>query len=145
MRNLYDDWKADLGLRLCGLASCGVSCIAIGTLAALRLPDSPQREPVLLLLLLAGIGFLCASVGIALLLLGRHLFDQVEISQRWRTIPPAGSALTEAPLGVVVSPERCSVTMERSGNNSGEGASTNVVMRTDYRQYRHSGCDVGRS
>lgn len=88
MRDWHNNWKTDIGLRLCGLTSCGVSYLAIRMLMALRLPDS-QLPQTALPFLFAAIGFLCASTGAGLLFLGHHIFDQVEISQRWWiTFPP---------------------------------------------------------
>ena len=88
MQNGHHNWKTDIGLRLCGFASCGVSFLAIRTLMALRLSDA-QLPQAALPFLLAALGFLCASAGAGLLCLGHHVFDQVEINQRWRTtLPP---------------------------------------------------------
>lgn len=36
---------------------------------------------------LAAMGFLCLSIGLALLALGSHIFDEVEISARWARQP----------------------------------------------------------
>jgi len=88
MGDWHHDWKTDIGLRLCGLTSCGVSYLAICGLMALRLPDD-QLPLTALPFLLAAIGFLCASAGVGLLVIGHHIFDKVEISQRWwATLPP---------------------------------------------------------
>lgn len=90
MHDWHHDWKTDIGLRLCGTASCGISYLAIHSLMALRLGDGQVPEGVLPWFL-ATVGFLCASGGAMLLCLGHHIFDQVEISERWRTKPPAES------------------------------------------------------
>lgn len=47
--------------------------------------DQGQHEATAFELLLAAIGFLCASAGSILVTQGGHIFDKVEISQRWRT------------------------------------------------------------
>jgi len=87
MHSWKRDWRTDLGLRLFGIASCGVSCLAINTLTRLRLPDG-HIPPDILAFALAAAGFLCASAGAVLLFLGRHIFDEVEISPRWRLTQP---------------------------------------------------------
>ena len=47
----------------------------------------PHQPPTVYLFAL--IAFVCASAGGALLIHGHHLFDTVEISERWRRLPPA--------------------------------------------------------
>lgn len=88
MDDWHHDWKTDIGLRLCGTMSCGISYLAIHSLMALRLANGQLPEGVLPFFL-AAVGFLCASAGAVLLSLGHHIFDQVEISERWRAKPPA--------------------------------------------------------
>ena len=39
----------------------------------------------------AALGFLCLSAGALLTTLGEHVFDQVEISERWARRPPSSS------------------------------------------------------
>ena len=46
-----------------------------------------------LVYLLALITFLCGSAGSALLVHGHHLFDKIEVSERWRKRPPAAPNL----------------------------------------------------
>ena len=101
MDDWHHDWKADIGLRLCGATSCGLSYLAIHSLVALRLTDG-QLPHGALPFFLAAVGFLCASAGAVLLSLGHHIFDQVEISARWRTKPPAETLATKA-ISVAVS------------------------------------------
>jgi hypothetical protein len=45
--------------------------------------------------LLAMIAFMCGSMGAASLVQGRHLFDQVERSQRWHSPEPGPSLQSE--------------------------------------------------
>ena len=52
----------------------------------------PYQPPSVYLFAL--IAFVCASAGGALLIHGHHLFDTVEISERWRRPPPAVPRLT---------------------------------------------------
>lgn len=84
MRKWHHDWKTDIALRLCGALSCGISYLAINALLALRLANG-QLPDGALPFILAAAGFLCASAGSALFALGHHIFDEVEISRRWRT------------------------------------------------------------
>jgi len=77
----HRSWTADIGLRLLGLFSCGIAYVALSRLFAMRIPAG---LPDILALTLAAIGFLSASGGAALTLFGHHLFDQIEVSSRWR-------------------------------------------------------------
>lgn len=63
----------------------GVLCIAYAALRLLLATVHPgfRHEATPRELGLAAIAFLGASVGSNLLLFGRHLFDQVEVSSRW--------------------------------------------------------------
>ncbi|AXJ95504.1 MULTISPECIES: hypothetical protein [unclassified Sphingomonas] len=73
--------RADIGLRAAGLLLCWVSYRAILGLVALHLPT--QRAGILAYAL-ALTGFASASAGSALALVGRHLFDRIEVGPRWR-------------------------------------------------------------
>lgn len=75
--------KADLGLRVVGLILCGMAYLAIARLFALH-PPAPPKSAGALAYGLATIGFLGGSVGGAMTTLGHHLFDEIEISDRWR-------------------------------------------------------------
>ena len=51
-------------------------------------PDLRQhQDPTLIEFATAALGFLCFSAGGALTTLGEHIFDQVEISERWARRP----------------------------------------------------------
>ena len=78
--------QSDLGLRGLGLLSLGVSALLIRSLVHLQ-GQVPHTPPGPLSFLFAALGFLCGSAGGALLTLGHHLFDEVEVSQRWATRP----------------------------------------------------------
>ncbi|MDF0486671.1 hypothetical protein PX554_00895 [Sphingomonas sp. H39-1-10] len=73
-----------LAVRGGGVAGCLAAYFAIGAVA--RVDAAAPR------LALAAIGFLCGSLGSALLWLGDHVFDRVAVSDRWRrqrsTPPP---------------------------------------------------------
>lgn len=79
--------QADLGLRALGLMSWTMAYFAVRTLVAMRI--SPQSAGALAYGL-ATIGFLGASAGSALAFMGNHLFDEIEVSSRWR-----GNAIDE--------------------------------------------------
>ncbi len=70
--------RTDLSLRAGGVLSLAIAVIAIHTLARLY----PQTSP--LAFLLATIGFLSASAGAMLAVVGGHIRDPVRISARWR-------------------------------------------------------------
>jgi hypothetical protein len=76
----HDRKYADVSLRMAGLVSlCVATLIARHLFAA---PD-PQGKVTVSAYLLALIGMASACTGAALVVLGRHLFDQVELSERW--------------------------------------------------------------
>ena len=73
-----------IGLRLAGLALPIASAGAIHLLLGLtHLGPLHTATPVEFLLALSG--FACASAGVTLLVHGIHIFDQIEISDRWAT------------------------------------------------------------
>ncbi len=86
MRDWYHQRKTDAVLRVCGMASCAIGFFAIRSLVALRSADN-QLPNGPLPLVLAAAGFACASLGAALLVLGHHIFDKVEVSARWHAPP----------------------------------------------------------
>lgn len=82
----HRSWRADIGLRILGLTLCAIAYQALAHLVGMRPPAAPHQSGPLAYLL-AAIGFMSASAGTALALLGKHLFDQVEVSARWRILP----------------------------------------------------------
>ncbi|WP_028967988.1 hypothetical protein [Sphingomonas phyllosphaerae] len=76
--------RADIVLRATGLLLCWVSYTAISRLVAMHVP--PQKAGVLAYGI-AAVGFMAASAGSALTLLGHHFFDEIEVSARWRGRP----------------------------------------------------------
>ena len=77
-------WKADLGLRVIGILFCALAYLACARLAAVH----PHGVGVAAFAL-AATGFFAGSAGTAMALLGGHVFDEIEISVRWRTRDPA--------------------------------------------------------
>ncbi|MBB3350071.1 hypothetical protein [Sphingomonas sp. BK069] len=73
--------SGDVALRAGGLCLWALSYFAVARLGSLNLPPMKAGP---LSFTLASIGFVAASAGGLLLSLGRHLFDEVEVSARWR-------------------------------------------------------------
>jgi hypothetical protein len=84
----HRSWKADIGLRLLGLLCGAVAGVMFSHLFAMRLP----RAPGVLAYAMAATGFVSASASAALTLLGHHLFDEIEVSSRWRRDDTGGAA-----------------------------------------------------
>jgi len=82
---LHNRTHADLVLR-----SAGILLLCLAVLIGRRLfavPDvGAKYDPVAYLLALIGVS--SASAGAALAMLGRHLFDQVELPARWTIHEP---------------------------------------------------------
>ncbi len=72
--------RTDLSLRASGFLSLALAAIVIHTLAGLKPSTS------VLAFLLATIGFLCASGGAMLVIVGHHIHDRVKVSARWRRV-----------------------------------------------------------
>jgi hypothetical protein len=86
------DWahkRTDITLRAAGALSCATAYLAIHTLGHLY-NGAARAEPGVVVYLLAAIAFLCSSLGAALLVLGHHVLDRIEVSARWqRAAPPS--------------------------------------------------------
>ena len=86
MTKWHETRAANLGLR-----AGGICLLAIGWSIVARLhpvpPGAAARDATSLVMLLAGIAFLCGSAGSALLFVGPGLWDSVEVSERWRRLP----------------------------------------------------------
>lgn len=83
MNDWYFNKRTDIGLRLGGAALWGLAWLAFRDLAGLHLSQT-HANPGVGALALAAAGFLCASLGAVLIAQGRHIFDRVEVSERWR-------------------------------------------------------------
>ncbi|KQU58810.1 hypothetical protein ASG67_16920 [Sphingomonas sp. Leaf339] len=99
--------RADLGLRASGLLLCAIAYTAVLRLSAMHI--SSQNAGAFAYAF-AAICFLGASAGSALVMLGHHLFDEIEVSERWQPrsrdtfLPPENSKVmntTEPALLVV--------------------------------------------
>lgn len=77
--------RADFGLRALGSGLCVTAWLAVQRLVSLHV--EPQSAG-LFAYALAFAGFICASAGSAMTILGAHLFDEVEVSARWQYRPP---------------------------------------------------------
>lgn len=76
--------RADIVLRASGLLLCWVSYTAIARLITMHIPPQKAGVPAYGI---AAVGFMAASAGSALTILGHHLFDEIEVSARWRGRP----------------------------------------------------------
>lgn len=88
MFEIRKGWLRDLLLRgagLCLLACCWLLMSWLFHSANLR----QHHDPTFVECAAAATGFLCFSVGATLASLGDHIFDQVEISERWARRPDA--------------------------------------------------------
>lgn len=90
MHDWQHDKRTDIGLRLGGAALWGLAWLAFRTLAELHLSQT-HANPGAGALALAAAGFLCASLGAVLVAQGCHIFDPVEVSERWRRRFPSDS------------------------------------------------------
>ncbi|SFO28821.1 hypothetical protein [Sphingomonas sp. OK281] len=70
--------RTDLSLRASGVLSLAIAITAVHALARLHSAAGPFA------FLLATIGFLCATAGTMLVVVGGHIHDPVRISARWR-------------------------------------------------------------
>lgn len=69
-------------LRLIGAGLLGCAYLLVTLLFSRYGPVSPAA-PLAMTYPIAAASFACASAGGALLMLGAHLFDEVEVSERW--------------------------------------------------------------
>lgn len=81
MVNSQQSPARDVAIRLGGLAMLPFGALSIDLLY--RLVHGRPHPATFLELFLAASGFLCLSIGSALLMLGSHILDRVEISPRW--------------------------------------------------------------
>ncbi len=70
--------RTDLSFRASGVLLLAIAVVAIHTLGHLH------QQTGALAFLLATIGFLCASAGAMLVVVGGHIHDPVRISARWQ-------------------------------------------------------------
>lgn len=85
MTNWHEKPGAGWLIRLAGLVLIGISTLASMTLYQhVQMMQPHETSPVeFLLALLALLAFLACSAGSAMAVLGRHLFDRVQVSNRW--------------------------------------------------------------
>ena len=114
MRTWHRSRKTTVGLRVVGMALCGLAWASIT-----RLASYPPDSLGLIAYLLAGLGMISMSAGGALTFLGPRLFTPVRVSARWRhnraapsrpadawhhSLPRDASAVPELP-GTWLTPE----------------------------------------
>jgi hypothetical protein len=90
MKKWHETFAANIGLR-----ALGIVLVGIGWLFALRLHHmaliTGPRDPGAPMIILSAATFLSASAGSALLFVGPGLWESVEVSMRWRRLPPGVS------------------------------------------------------
>lgn len=79
----YWTWRHGLAIRFLGVGLCILAWRAIAYLMAMA---GHGGRAGWLGYALATTGFLFASLGSALAIMGEHLFDEVQVSARWRRI-----------------------------------------------------------
>lgn len=94
MTKWHESAAANFGLRAAGLALLAVAWLVAVRLHQMSHTISP-RDATPLVMLLSAVLFLCASAGGALLFVGPGLWETVEISERWRRLPPPGYKAAE--------------------------------------------------
>jgi hypothetical protein len=87
MRDWHHDKWTDIGLRLGGAALGGLAWLAAHGLIGLHTAQT-HAPPEARAVIFAAAAFLCASLSAVLITQGHHIFDKVEISERWRSVPP---------------------------------------------------------
>jgi len=80
----YEKTAGNLLLRVIGAGLLALTYVAIGLLRRRVTTGSIESDP--LAYLLAAGAFICASGGALLAALGPHIFDRIEVSERWRRI-----------------------------------------------------------
>ncbi len=86
MSNPRQSRARNVAIRLAGLAMLPVGAVSINLLYH-QVSAVPAHEATDFELGLAAMSFLCLSIGSALLALGSHILDEVEISARWASQP----------------------------------------------------------
>jgi hypothetical protein len=90
------------GLRQLGVLLLFVAYVVSKHLLAIGSANHGDQPPIVYFL--AMIAFLCGSAGSALLVHGHHLFDKIQVSERWQRRAPAAppdeqAADAEAEIG----------------------------------------------
>ena len=78
--------RGDILLRLGGVLLLLISATSIYALAH-RHPGPSTFDPGVIDFALAALGVLSGSSGLGLTAIGRHVFDEVAVSARWRSRP----------------------------------------------------------
>ena len=77
------DMFTDLLIRATGILGVVAATAMFAWLYRL-IHAAPATDPSFGEYLLAALAFLASSVGSAILVLGRHVYDRIELSERWR-------------------------------------------------------------
>ncbi|MDB5687085.1 MAG: hypothetical protein JWR77_1674 [Rhizorhabdus sp.] len=73
----------DMLIRATGIFGV-IAAIALFAWLYRLIQAAPATDPSFGEYLLAALAFLASSVGSAILVLGRHVYDRIELSERWR-------------------------------------------------------------
>ncbi|MBW6522788.1 hypothetical protein KZ810_04690 [Sphingomonas sp. RHCKR47] len=118
--------RADVGLRAAGLLFGWIGYAAIARLIAMHVAP---REAGLPTLAIAAVGFMAASAGSAMAALGRHLFDEVEVSARWRgRADPSVSIAAARKVGI----DAIHATSGVASHGQGQWSAASAVVRPSY-------------
>lgn len=90
MKKWHETLAANIGLRTLGIVLFGIGWLLALRLHHMALTTGP-RDAGALMMLLSAATFLSASAGSALLFVGPGLWETVEVSMRWRRLPPTAS------------------------------------------------------
>ena len=77
----HRSWRSDVALRAAGVV---LGCVAHAVFARLLALPPAARTAGVVAYALAALGFLSASAASALAIFGKHPFDRVDVSARWR-------------------------------------------------------------
>ena len=100
-------WQNDWALRACGLFAMLIGALTIRQLFSLE-HIRPRHEASAIEASLAAIGFVGFFGGSALVSLGAHIFDEIQVASRWSRrsfdAPPPSTRFPELPHGPEHSP-----------------------------------------
>jgi hypothetical protein len=87
MKKWHETCVANIGLRALGIVLFGIGWLLVLRLHHMALTTGP-RDAGALMIFLSAATFLSASAGSALLFVGPGLWETVDVSLRWRRLPP---------------------------------------------------------
>ncbi|MCE7796938.1 hypothetical protein LWE61_10250 [Sphingobium sufflavum] len=123
MTEWHEKLPAKIGVRLCGLALL-TSAWSEGLWLRRLVLESGGADATAPQLLLAGVMFLSASVGMALTIVGTGLWEKVTISSRWATSVPIPVSRDMEPSLFAMTADRRDIPQQqgREKSHDGEGS-----------------------